>query len=206
MYVFDKRARWLALRVASVCFLAVAVVSRLSSRESVASVLSGPRGKTLAQQLGSKLGGKQLLMVVVGKEAYFTAQPRLTESIRGVRDTARAIAREAEMSFVSSALSVDDDTERGLRWIAEIGGFDEVNAGLRWISTGALHHIWEDSTQAAVAPQILFVARVIRSDARRVRVEAHPRSLAIKGARSIVEFRDTGSLRAMVLASGERTP
>lgn len=204
MFVFDNHARWFAVRLATVLLLSVVVVSRLSSRERAAIGATGPRAKTLAQQLGSKSGGTQLLMLVIGKEAYFAAQPLLMDRIREVRDSARAIAHESEMSFASSALSIDDDAERGLRWIAEVGGFDEVSAGLRWISTGALHYIWEDSAQAAVAPQILFLARAIHADAKRIQVESRSDRLSVKGARAIVEFRDPAPIRAMVYAGRAR--
>lgn len=77
------------------------------------------------------------------------------------RETAQIASRKNE-TFVSIGVALDRAPKKGLRWLEEVGSFNEIISGSGWLNSGAIAYIWRDVPGPAALPQILLIRRLVR--------------------------------------------
>lgn len=146
----------------------------------------------------------QLVMVVVGSSRCGASQGNaLAKAIRMVRDSARLMAEEQSVPFVTIGVALDYWPEEGLRWLRGIGEFDEVLSGQKWLGEGAFQFVWGVQGAPTVVPQIILETRTIERRKFQLRVINRSELARMVGPVDILEAHGLNSLRRTLFS--ERT-
>jgi hypothetical protein len=84
-----------------------------------------------------------------------------------VRDSLRATARRRGIPFAFIGVALDQDPDVGLRWLQEIGGFDEISAGGGLLNAAVTEYVWRQSTGMVVTPEVIVGLRPVASATNR---------------------------------------
>ncbi len=157
------------IAIAALIGILVGALGMRSASQSGAKHVYSPGNRVPTpplRTLQANHSGRELVMVIVGGYSCGASRGTLLgKKILGVRDSMRAMAKRDNYSFVSIGVALDEDPELGIMWLNELGGFDEVAAGHRWLNTAAVEYIWRTHGGFGVTPQVIILTRRIeRSD------------------------------------------
>ena len=71
-------------------------------------------------------------------------------------------AAKKEQSFSVTGVSTDWRVETGIKYLRDVGPFDEMIVGKSLFNHAATEYIWKDSSVAPIVPQIVLVEREVR--------------------------------------------
>jgi hypothetical protein len=86
-------------------------------------------------------------------------------------------------------IAVDEDAERGLAVLREIGEFDEQIVGGGWFNTGAVRYALRDFAGVVAVPQLLILSRQVNTRLPRT-VGADSLHTRLVGAFAIARWAD----------------
>ena len=109
-------------------------------------------------------GGEIILVYVGSSRCGWSNTPELPDLVdRAKRNVARQAA-EMGMRFAAVGISRDVSAERGLRYLARFGRFDEVMSGRGWANIGVQKYIYGEMPGLGATPQIIVVSRGLNYD------------------------------------------
>ena len=143
--------------------------------------------------------GRELMMVYIGSSACEYANlaevPKLIERTKLLLQKK---AHESGMLFSSMGISIDWNTENGVRHLAKMGRFDEITTGRSLQGMGAYQFMWDAVPGEASTPQVLVVTRTIDAPSEEYPYQSHHVSKATAltrkaGVTAISAWLDRGS-------------
>ncbi len=154
--------RSIAMPVLCLVVFAVAFMGTVTGRvPSIERLL--PQAETRSFERGKILeGGKQLVMIYLGSSSCAWAnRDDVRAAVREVKKLLAERAARTERPFVTIGVSLDWSIEDGLTHLTEIGEFDEIAVGNKWVNLAAIRYIWHDVPGPASTPQIIVVERTV---------------------------------------------
>jgi hypothetical protein len=147
----------------------------------------------------------QLTMIVLGSSGCGASRgTELLTTLLRIRDTLRAAATRRGIPFAAIGIALDHDPKIGLRWIDEVGGFDEVLVGMGWLNTGVIEYVWRIPGGAGSTPQVIVGVRSIRrGEGRRVLPPHMHVLLRMMGPRDILNAVGISDLDSLLIHSLE---
>lgn len=138
--------------------------------------------------------GPQLLAVYLGgSDCPFCTQSEFKAAVQGLGAVLASQAAAAGRSFHFVAVAVQWDVQAGLKYLRDLGDFDEVSAGGNWLNTSAAQRLFVDGRGAV--PSIVLYERLLSCDGESDTMTFGPeRELArYRGAKQILEWVRTGA-------------
>lgn len=174
--------------------LALFVITRqLNTRHlKVGDAIQGSRNTDLSSD-------RHLVMVVLGSATCGASRgTQLASSIRAVGDSLRAIAGRHGVLFASIGIAIDNDPDRGVVWLRDVGNFDEVAAGPGILNSALAEYVWHQPKSLEATPQIVVTWRVTgrhaHAEPRVVSNEVLLRMIGRDDILSVGRVRDVDSL------------
>ena len=108
--------------------------------------------------------GRELVMVYIGSSTCGYANlAEVPELIERTKLLLQKKAHESGMLFSTMGISIDWNTENGVRHLAKMGRFDEIATGKNLQGMGAYQFVWSALSGEASTPQVLVVTRMINA-------------------------------------------
>jgi len=103
----------------------------------------------------------EVSMVFVGSpDCTFSTSPEVLAAVRTLKVQAAAATAAAGIPFRAIGVSVNDDPEDGIRFLARFGQFDEISAGGYYGNASAQRFIFGKTPGPAATPQVIILERI----------------------------------------------
>ncbi len=143
--------------------------------------------------------GRELVMVYIGSSTCGYANlAEVPELIERTKLLLQQKAHGSGMLFSTMGISIDWNTEDGVRHLAKMGRFDEITTGRNIQGMGAYQFVWSALSSEASTPQVIVVTRMINAPSEEYPHQSHhvsnPTVLTRKaGVTAISAWLDRGS-------------
>jgi len=109
--------------------------------------------------------GHEITMVFVGSpDCTFSTSPDVEAAVRKLKLEAAAATADAGIPFRAIGVSVNDNPEDGIRFLAGLGQFDEISAGGYYGNSTAQRFIFGRAPGPAATPQVILLERLSDPD------------------------------------------
>lgn len=105
-------------------------------------------------------------------------------------------AEQNEKAFSVVGVALDLDVEKGLAFLHESGGFDEISTGRNWFNTFSLDHLWSPerpADQMPGLPSVVVIERDVTLGTSGIAATAPRHLVQLTGGTAIVEWIDAGA-------------
>jgi len=138
--------------------------------------------------------GPQLLAVYFGaRSCGFCTQPSFKSALRRLGTALATQAAAAGRTFHFLAVAVDWDAAEGVEYLRQLGEFDEICAGGKWLNTAVAQRLFRDG-RAGVPTLVLYERTITAVRENDTLIFSPERELArFEDARRIVEWVEVGA-------------
>ncbi|HEX7961401.1 MAG TPA: hypothetical protein VF493_15875 [Terriglobales bacterium] len=169
------------LRLVSLCFVALAVVTPSANAQKYRASNTNPHGE-------------QLVAAFVSSSTCIGGQAAgLAEAIDAIKVALDARAARSGQQFRALGVATDWSPTVGLSYLAQFGNFDELHVGGNWFGLGPQQLLWADTAVRASIPQILVYKQRVESTGPRVSFSPRVVIRQIAGPDSIIAWAKAGA-------------
>lgn len=102
-------------------------------------------------------GGRYLRFIYIGSyNCVYSNNPETHKKIRFLKNFLREYAHDHDMKYISNGISVDRNSNLGIKFLAKTGPYDVIVSGASWYNLGANYYVWKDIPGSASTPQVLI--------------------------------------------------
>jgi hypothetical protein len=144
--------------------------------------------------------GPQLLAVFFGgRDCGFCRSEDFKKVMRPLARSLSDQARRAQFSFHYLGVAVDWSASKGVEYLGQLGEFDEISAGAKWLNTVVAARLF--GVEKPIIPSLVLYTRMIEQVGETLVFSPEKELLRLIGAKEIVEWIDSGApIESLLLA------
>lgn len=139
--------------------------------------------------------GIELVAVYIGaNDCVPCHDANMKNAFRKMKDMLAERSAKKGQRFAVTGVSLDWDVETGIKFLSDIGPFDQVIIGKNWTNNAALEYIWNDPSGQPAIPQIVIFQREVRETEGRISMSGFRVLKRQFGAKGIINWISKGAL------------
>ncbi len=109
-------------------------------------------------------GDEMLVVLLVSAHCVAARSEEFELAVREMLVQLNARAQEVDYLYATQAVALDWSVKDGLKFLRDLGEFDEVSAGRNWLNSGSVTYLLRDLPGEPTIPQVLVLRRRIAVD------------------------------------------
>lgn len=93
-------------------------------------------------------------LIYIGSNRCVYCSNDFHNEVKILRSNLEKWAEFHDYQLISTGISVDVNSDEGIRFLQKSGPYDEIVAGWSWYNSGISHHVWNDKKTEGFVPQI----------------------------------------------------
>ncbi|MBD3615286.1 MAG: hypothetical protein HUJ22_01845 [Gracilimonas sp.] len=102
-------------------------------------------------------GGDYFHLVYIGSADCAACNDSLHKEIKVMKDRLREVSKLHDFRLMTTGISVEVNSTRGVEFLNKSGPYDEIIAGAGWYNLGVDNYIWNKFDGEGAIPQVLIL-------------------------------------------------